>query len=330
MSKIKVGIVGAAGYTAGELLRILIHHPEVNIAYVQSDSNAGNSINSVHNDLFFRSDLKFSSAIEENVDVVFLCKGHGESVNILKSGIIEKGTKIIDLSQDFRLSESHMEIQDEFGAFVYGLPELNKFEIKSAMNIANPGCFATCLQLGLIPLAKNQLLSQNVHISAITGSTGAGQKLASTSHFSWRNNNMSVYKPFTHQHLKEIKQSIEQLDPNFNNELLFIPYRGNFTRGIIATMYINTGASKEEIDQMYTDFYQDAPFVQISASNIDLKQVVNTNYGLLYLQKIEDKLMVISIIDNLIKGASGQAVQNMNLMFGLEETTGLNFKGTAF
>ena len=330
MSKIKVGIIGAAGYTAGELLRILIHHPEVEISYVQSDSNADKPIDTVHKDLFFASGLKFSSEIDDRVDAVFLCKGHGESINILKSGTIEKDVKIIDLSQDFRLVKSNPEIQKEYGSFIYGLPELNRSDILSAKNIANPGCFATCLQLGLIPLAKNQLLSGDVHISAITGSTGAGQKLATTSHFSWRNNNMSVYKPFKHQHLKEIRQSLKQLDPDFNNELFFIPYRGNFTRGIIATIYLSTETSQEEIDGMYEDYYRDAPFVQIRETNVDLKQVINTNFGLLYLRKIDNSLMIISVIDNLIKGASGQAVQNMNLMFGLDETTGLNLKGSAF
>jgi N-acetyl-gamma-glutamyl-phosphate reductase len=287
-------------------------------------------IDTVHKDLFFASGLKFCSEVDEKADVVFLCKGHGESVDILKSGMIEKDIKIIDLSEDFRLIESYPEIKQEHGSFIYGLPELNGSEILSAKNIANPGCFATCLQLGLVPLAKNQLLSGDVHISAITGSTGAGQKLTSTSHFSWRNNNMSVYKPFKHQHLKEIRQSLKQLDPDFNNELFFIPYRGNFTRGIIATMYLNIEASQKEIDRMYKEFYREAPFVQISDTNVDLKQVVNTNYGLLYIRKIDNTLMIISVIDNLIKGASGQAVQNMNLMFGLDETTGLKLKGTAF
>jgi len=264
------------------------------------------------------------------VDVVFLCKGHGESAKILKSGMVAKNIKIIDLSQDFRLAHSNPDLKKEYGSFVYGLPELNKSDIISAKNIANPGCFATCLQLGLIPLAKNQLLSGDVHISAITGSTGAGQQLTPTSHFSWRNNNMSVYKPFTHQHLKEIRQSLKQLDRDFSNEILFIPYRGNFTRGIIATMYMSLEASLDEVEQMFEDFYSEAPFVEISKTNIDLKQVVNTNYGLLYLEKIGNHLIIISVIDNLIKGASGQAVQNMNLMFGLNETIGLNLKASAF
>jgi len=330
MSKIKAGIVGAAGYTAGELIRIFLHHPQAEILYLQSDSNADQPIHVVHNDLFYISELKFCAAIEEKADVVFLCKGHGESAPILQSGIIDKRTRIIDLSEDLRLTGSYPEVRNEYGPFVYGLPELNKTDIISARNIANPGCFATCIQLGLLPLAKNKLLSDDVHISAITGSTGAGQKLTSTSHFSWRNNNMSVYKPFRHQHLKEILQSLKQLDSDFSQQLLFIPYRGNFSRGIIATMYMPTSASQDEIEGVYAEYYREAPFVKISASNIDMKQVVNTNYCQLYIEKIDNNLMVISTIDNLVKGASGQAVQNMNLMFGLEETAGLHLKGTAF
>ena len=330
MSKIKVGIVGAAGYTAGELLRILINHPDVEIVYVQSDSNAGNAIGSVHKDLFHVENLRFVSEFEDNAELVFLCKGHGESVKILESGIIDSTHRIIDLSQDFRLKGSYPELQKEFGNFIYGLPEFNKSEISNAKNIANPGCFATCLQLGLLPLAKNGWIRDDVHISAITGSTGAGQKLSPTSHFSWRNNNMSVYKAFTHQHLKEIQESLKKADPDLNKNLLFIPYRGNFTRGIIATMYVRTEASLDTVKKNFTDFYEDHPFVHISDSNIDLKQVINTNYCQLYINKVEDHIMVISTIDNLVKGASGQAVQNMNLMFGLDETTGLKIKGIAF
>lgn len=330
MSKIQVGIIGAAGYTAGELLRILINHPDVEIRYIQSDSNAGNPVGSVHSDLFHIRDLSFVSDIKEEVDVVFLCKGHGESFKILQSGEIPKSNRIIDLSQDFRLNDSYPEIQKEYGHFVYGLPELNRSEIINAKNIANPGCFATCLQLGLIPLAKNELINADIHISAVTGSTGAGQKLSPTSHFSWRNNNMSVYKAFEHQHLKEIRQSLSKADPNIKNNLFFIPYRGNFTRGIIATIYLSIKADVEKVKQEYSDFYKGHPFVRISESNIDLKQVVNTNYCQLFIDKFKDNLMVISTIDNLVKGASGQAVQNMNLMCGLEETTGLKLKGIAF
>ncbi len=330
MSKIKVGIIGAAGYTAGELLRILINHPDVEIVYVQSDSNAGNPIGSVHADLFHVENLSFVSDIEDNAELVFLCKGHDESLKILQSGKIDKAVNIIDLSQDFRLKESHPEVQSKFGTFIYGLPELNKAEIISAKNVANPGCFATCLQLGLLPLAKKRLIEEDVHISAITGSTGAGQKLSATSHFSWRNNNVSVYKAFKHQHLKEIRQSLIMADPEFNQDLLFIPYRGNFTRGIIATTYIKTSASIGSVKKDFAEFYEDDPFVHISDLNIDLKQVVNTNYCQLFIDKIEDHLMVISTIDNLVKGASGQAVQNMNLMYGLDETTGLKIKGIAF
>lgn len=330
MSKIQVGIIGAAGYTAGELLRILINHPDVEIRYVQSDSNSGNPVGSVHHDLFHVQNLNFVSDIGEEVDVVFLCKGHGESVKILQTGELPKSNKIIDLSQDFRLRDSYPEIQKDYGKFVYGLPELNRSEIIHAKNIANPGCFATCLQLGLIPLAKNGLINADIHISAITGSTGAGQKHSTTSHFSWRNNNMSVYKAFKHQHLKEIQQSLSSADPNFNSNLFFIPYRGNFTRGIIATMYLNTDADVEKVKQQYSDFYDKHPFVHISESEIDLKQVVNTNYCQLFIEKYDENLMIISTIDNLVKGASGQAVQNMNLLCGLEENTGLKLKGIAF
>ncbi len=329
MSRIKVGIIGAAGYTAGELLRILINHPHVEIVYVQSDSNAGNPVGSVHTDLFHVENLYFVSEIKDNAELVFLCKGHEESFKILQSGKIDNEVKIIDLSQDFRLKESHPELQMKFGRFIYGLPELNKPEIVTAKNIANPGCFATCLQLGLLPLAKKGLIRDDVHISAITGSTGAGQKFSVTSHFSWRNNNMSVYKAFTHQHLKEIGQSLKKADPEYSHDLLFIPYRGNFTRGIIATMYLKTEAPLESVKGNFEEFYKDDPFVHISDTNIDLKQVVNTNYCQLFIDKIEDRLMVISTIDNLIKGASGQAVQNMNLMYGLDETTGLRIKGIA-
>jgi N-acetyl-gamma-glutamyl-phosphate reductase len=250
----------------------------VDIEYVQSESNAGQPVGFVHSDLFHASDLEFCRNIDKKADVVFLCKGHGESVNILKSGIIDKEVRIIDLSQDFRLKNKHPEIHKIYGDFVYGLPELNKKEIISAKNIANPGCFATCIQLGLLPLAKNHLLVHDVHISAITGSTGAGQNLTPTSHFSWRNNNMSVYKPFIHQHLNEIKQSLVQINPAFNHDLLFIPYRGNFVRGILATMYVKSDSLHEGIFNMYKHHYGNEPLVHISKSNIDLKQVVNTNY----------------------------------------------------
>ena len=330
MSKIKVGIVGAAGYTAGELLRILIHHPKVEITYIQSDSSSGKPVGLVHQDLFFLDGLFFTHEITERVDVIFLCKGHGESEKFLRGNDIDPKTKIIDLSQDFRLVDSNPQIIERFGNFIYGLPELNKPLIAKAKNIANPGCFATCIQLGLLPLAAHKYITSDVHISAITGSTGAGQKLTSTSHFSWRNNNLSVYKPFQHQHLKEIRQSIEQLDSDFNKDLNFIPYRGNFTRGIIASMYLKFSQGLDEAIEMYQKYYIDSPFVKISTSNINLKQVVNTNYCHLYLEKSENYLLIISTIDNLIKGASGQAVQNLNLLFGLDESEGLHLKSVAF
>ena len=330
MSKIRVGILGAAGYTAGELIRILLQHPDVELAYLQSESNAGKPVDSIHKDLFHVHELEFCSNIKDHPDVVFLCKGHGESAPILRSGIIDKNTRIIDLSQDLRLHNTYPEIRKIYGQFIYGLPELNKKEIKTGRNIANPGCFATCIQLGLLPLAANNLLLNDVHISAVTGSTGAGQKLTDTSQFNWRHGNMSVYKPFNHQHLKEINQSLKQLDPDFNHQLLFIPYRGNFTRGIIATMYVPVKESQSKVDAIYASYYREDPFVSISTSNIDLKQVVNTNYCRIYIEKFDKYLMVISTVDNLVKGASGQAVQNMNLMFGLDESKGLLLKGTAF
>lgn len=330
MNKIRVGIVGGAGYTAGELLRILIHHPHVILECIQSESQAGKPVHSIHQDLFLEKDLAFSSEISGMADVYFLCKGHGESQQLLQEGLVHTGKYIIDLSQDFRLKGSNQKIIDDFGPFVYGLPELHKEEINKAKNIANPGCFATCIQLALLPLAKNGQIKNDVHVSAITGSTGAGQSLSATSHFTWRNNNMSVYKPFRHQHLAEIYQGIRYLQNDLSSQIHFIPYRGNFTRGIIATLYLQTDLSKETVKDTFQEYYQNDPFVVLSDENINLKQVVNTNYCLLYLEKIGNHLMIISAIDNLLKGASGQAVQNMNLMFGLDEKTGLKLKGSAF
>jgi N-acetyl-gamma-glutamyl-phosphate reductase len=330
MTEIKVGIVGGAGYTAGELLRILIHHPNVTIEFIQSESQAGKQVHSIHQDLFHEKGLVFSSEISHLADVYFLCKGHGESFKLLQEGLVPAGKHIIDLSQDFRIQGSHEKITENYGPFVYGLPELQKEKIRKAKNIANPGCFATSIQLGLLPLAKNRQIKNDVHISAITGSTGAGQSFSSTSHFTWRNNNMSVYKPFKHQHLTEIYQGINHLHENFTGQIHFIPYRGNFTRGIIATLYLQSDLSGEKVIEEYQTFYQNEPFVIVSDENINLKQVVNTNYCLLYIEKIGNQLMIISTIDNLLKGASGQAVQNMNLMFGLDENTGLNLKGSAF
>ena len=320
---IKVGIVGGAGYTAGELLRILLHHPEVEITCVQSTSNAGNPISSVHTDLLGDTDLYFTSDLEtDKVDVIFLCMGHGKSKEFLSENTIPDHIKIIDLSHDFRLKADGND-------FVYGLPELNTDSIKSANKIANPGCFATAIQVALLPLAAAGKLKE-VHINAITGSTGAGQKPTSTSHFSWRNNNISVYKAFSHQHLGEIKQSLKQLQNNFDKPVNFIPVRGNFTRGIMATSYVECNLSQEEAIKLYKDFYLNHPFVIISNSNPSLKQVVNTNKAILFIEKHDNKLLIISMIDNLIKGASGQAVHNMNLMFGLHEKTGLRLKPVAF
>jgi N-acetyl-gamma-glutamyl-phosphate reductase len=327
MTKIKAGIIGGAGYTGGELLRILIHHPNVAIDFIHSNSNAGNFISDVHTDLFGDTDLKFSDKISQNIDVLFLCVGHGDARKFLDANPINDNIKIIDLSQDFRLKNSSTSNNKPF---TYGLPELNKTVIKTAQNIANPGCFATCLQLALLPLAKSGLLKSEVHISATTGSTGAGQKPGETTHFSWRNNNLSVYKAFEHQHLNEIGESLIQLQANFDKDINFIPYRGDFARGILATSYINCDLTLEEAENLYTDFYAEAPFTHISKANIDLKQVVNTNKCFIHLEKHGNKLMILSIIDNLLKGASGQAVQNMNLMFGLEETSGLKLKAIGF
>lgn len=327
MSKIKAGIIGGAGYTGGEMLRILVNHPNVEIAFVNSTSNAGNLISDVHTDLIGDTYLRFVSDIPQDIDVLFLCVGHGDAKKFLASNPIKENIKVIDLSQDFRLQEKSTFENREF---VYGLPELNHDKIKSAKNIANPGCFATCIQLGLLPLAAKGLIQNEVHINATTGSTGAGQSLATTSHFSWRNNNLSIYKAFEHQHLNEISESLLQLQPSLANALNFIPQRGAFTRGILAAMYLESDLTLEEAQTLYEDYYSAHPFTHVSRKNIDLKQVVNTNKALVHIEKHGGKLFVISIIDNLLKGASGQAVQNMNLMFGLEEDAGLKLKAANF
>jgi len=336
---IKVGIVGGAGYTGGELLRILINHPNVDIAFIHSNSNAGNYIYEVHTDLFGDTELKFSSELSEHIDVLFLCVGHGDAKKFMDANPIASHIKIIDLSQDFRLTNnSKFHIHNITGDpeptirnFIYGLPELNRDAIKSAKNIANPGCFATCLQLGMLPLASKGLLTNEVHITATTGSTGAGQSLSPTSHFTWRNDNLSVYKAFDHQHLKEIGESLKQLQPSAAvGALNFIPYRGDFTRGIMASMYTESNLTEAEALKLYTDYYAGHPFTHVTHRNIDLKQVVNTNKCFIQVKKYDNKLFIISIIDNLLKGASGQAVQNMNLIFGLDETAGLRLKATAF
>lgn len=324
---LKAGIIGGAGYTGGEILRILVNHPQVEIAFVNSSSNAGNLISDVHTDLFGDTDLKFTDQILQDIDVLFLCVGHGDAKKFLEANPINEKVKIIDLSQDFRLAQNS---QLATRNFVYGLPELNKEKIQSAQNIANPGCFATCIQMGLLPLASKRLLQSEVHINATTGSTGAGQSLSKTSHFSWRNNNLSIYKAFEHQHLNEIGESLTQLQGEVKEAINFIPQRGDFTRGILAAMYIESDLTEEAAYELYESYYASHPFTHVSRKNIDLKQVVNTNKCLIHLEKHGNKLFIISIIDNLLKGASGQAVQNMNLMFGLEETVGLKLKAANF
>ncbi|MBT3382117.1 MAG: N-acetyl-gamma-glutamyl-phosphate reductase [Prolixibacteraceae bacterium] len=321
---IRIGIIGGAGYTAGELLRILLNHPNAEIEFVQSSSNAGNLISDIHIDLLGETNLSFTAKMPfDEVDVIFLCMGHGKSKEFIENNELPESLKIIDLSHDFRLKR-------EDNNFVYGLPELNRVEIKSANKIANPGCFATGIQLALLPLAANKLLVDEVHVQAITGSTGAGQNPTETSHFSWRNNNLSAYKVFQHQHEGEILQSLKQLQPGFSDDFNFVPIRGNHTRGIFVSCYTKFDGSIEEAKELYNSFYADHPFVFVTNKNPGLKQVVNTNKGVVYLEKHGNKLVIISITDNLVKGASGQAVQNMNLMFGLDEKAGLNLKPVAF
>lgn len=318
---IKVGIAGGAGYTGGELIRILLNHPFVKISFVQSRSNNGRYIHEVHSDLHGETDLAFSAGITEEIDVLFLCLGHGESATFLKENKVSNSTKVIDLSQDFR-------IKTEEHPFIYCLPEWNKTDISNAQYIANPGCFATAIQLALLPLAQKEIL-QDVHITGITGSTGAGQKLQQSSHFSWRSNNIQAYKSLAHQHLNEIKQTIATLQ-NPLPEINFIPWRGDFARGIYLSAYLKTELSIEEANHLYQNFYTDAAFTFVSNKAIDLKQVVNTNKCLLHLEKEDGKLIIHAAIDNLLKGASGQAVQNMNIAFGLAEKSGLNLKASAF
>lgn len=320
--KIKVCIVGGAGYTAGELIRILIHHPMVEITSIYSTSNAGNPISKVHDDLIGETDLVFSNEIDANADVVILCLGHGKSAEFLENNSFNSNTKIIDLSNDFRVQPQH---RFENREFVYGLPEVNREQIKSAQNIANPGCFATAIQLALLPLAEKGLIHNDIHVNAITGSTGAGQSLSSSTHFSWRNNNVSFYKEFSHQHEAEIIQTL-----NSKQGFYFLPTRGDFTRGILAGVYVKTNLQESELKEIYQAYYENHPFTHISDDPIALKQVVNTNKCLLHIQKQKDVVLITSIIDNLTKGASGQAVQNMNLMFGFKETLGLNLKPNAF
>ena len=325
-TRIKVGIVGGAGYTGGELLRILANHPNADIALINSKSNAGKAIGAVHQDLF-DLDLHFTDSENwANVDVVFLCAGHGEAVKFLSQHNLPESLKIIDLSHDFRLKE-----KSTVGnrTFVYGLPEINKSAIIEANNIANPGCFATAIQLGLLPLASEKVLEQ-VFTTGITGSTGAGQSLSATGHFSWRSNNIQAYKSLSHQHIGEIEESLAQLQGNTKAAVNFIPWRGDFARGIFISSTIKTSLSIDQLYNLYNEFYKTAPFTNVSTEAIHLKQVVNTNHCLIQLEKIGDTLVVHSVIDNLTKGASGQAVQNMNLMFGLDEKTGLRLKASTF
>lgn len=326
VNKIKVGIVGGAGYTGGELLRLLINHPHVNISFILSNSNAGNPVTKIHADLIGETDLVFSSELSDDIDVLFLCVGHGDAAKFLAANIIATEIKIIDLSQDFRLVDKAT-IGNRH--FVYGLPELNREAIRVAKNIANPGCFATAIQLGLLPLAKAGLLD-DVYTTGITGSTGAGQSLSATSHFSWRANNIQAYKTLEHQHLAEIGQSLLQLQTNNDIEISFVPWRGDFTRGIFISSTLKCDLSIEELTVLFDSFYAAHPFVTISKAPIFLKQVVNTNKCVIQLEKIGSKLVVHSAIDNLLKGASGQAVQNMNLLFGIDETTGLKLKAIGF
>jgi len=329
--QIKIGIIGGAGYTGGELIRILLNHPSAQISFVNSKSNAGNFLHKVHADLLGETDLKFSTSPSTGggwgeADVLFLCAGHGAAKKFLAENEINDAIKIIDLSHDFRLAQSS---QLKARSFVYGLPELNRNEIIKANNIANPGCFATAIQLGLLPLAKEGLL-KDVYATGITGSTGAGQSLSDTSHFSWRANNIQSYKSFTHQHLNEVGESLLQLQKNDDVEINFIPWRGDFTRGIFVSSQMHCDVELNDLNKLYKDFYKEHPFTIVSDEQIFLKQAVNNNKCFIHLEKVGNKLVVHSAIDNLLKGASGQAVQNMNLMFGLEETSGLKLKANYF
>lgn len=320
----KIGIIGGAGYTAGELLRLLINHPEVEIAFVHSSSNAGKKITDIHGGLLGETDLVFSDHHPlEDIDILFLCSAHGDSKKFWETNSRPKNLKVIDLAQDFR---------DESDGYVYGLPEVNIERTRTADSVANPGCFATAIQLSLLPLAAAGLLPKDgdINITALTGSTGAGVKPSATTHFSWRNDNISVYKPFTHQHLKEITMTLKKLQPDFSSKLIFIPARGDFPRGIYAITTLHCSLSQEEVSELYKNFYADAPFTIISDNPVDLKQAVNTNKAIINLQVHEGILLITCAEDNLLKGASGQAVQNMNIMIGIDQSTGLHLKPSAF
>lgn len=319
---IRAGIIGGAGYTAGELIRLLVNHPQVRLAFVHSTSNAGNRIAQVHGGLEGDTELRFTDACDlQSIDVLFLCSAHGQSRKWLAANAVPEGVRIIDLAQDFR---------DESDGFVYGLPELNRDRIRTAGRVANPGCFATAIQLALLPLAAAGLLTGEVHVTAVTGSTGAGVKPSATTHFSWRTDNISVYKAFTHQHLIEIGRNLQRLQPDFGKAVNFVPMRGDFARGILASVYTDCPLEEATARRLYEDFYAPALFTHVAPGSVDLKQVVNTNKALLSVAKYDGKLHVVSVIDNLLKGASGQAVQNMNLMFGLDEREGLRLKASAF
>ena len=322
--KIKAGIIGDAGYTGGETIRLLINHPQAELVFIHSRSNAGNPLHSAHPDLLGETDLTFSSTLRNDVDVIFLCLGHGESKKFLLENEIDSPVKVIDLSHDFRLGDSAAGRE-----FVYGLPEINREQIRKANNIANPGCFASTIELGLLPLAKAGLLTE-IYSTGITGSTGAGQRLQDTTHFTWRANNVSAYKTLTHQHLKEISKTLTELQPSFGGHLHFVPWRGDFTRGIFVSSTVTVEQSLQDIRKLYQDFYKDSAFTFVSENTVDLKQVVNTNKCLISLEMEGNKLVIHSALDNLLKGASGQAVQNMNLMCGLEESVGLRLKGIVF
>ena len=332
MKSVKVGILGAAGYTGGELIRLLLNHPQAEIVFANSESNAGNFVSDVHEGLIGETDLCFTSEMPfDKVDVVFFCFGHGKSEQFLKEHTIPENVKIIDLAQDFRIALSNSPKGGENNVqWVYGLPETHRELICGAQRLANPGCFATCIQLAMLPALKAGIISGDIHVNGITGSTGAGQKPSATTHFSWRNDNISVYKTFTHQHLLEINQTVQELCPGYEGRVLFIPQRGCFTRGIFVTAYAKCDKSLDEVQQIYADYYRDAAFTHFVTKSPDMKQVVNTNKAVVYVEKYEDQLLMISCIDNLLKGAVGQAVQNMNLMFGLDEKAGLELKASAF
>ena len=326
---IKVGVLGAAGYTGGELIRLLLNHPQAEIVFANSESNAGNSVSDVHEGLIGETDLCFTSEMPfDKVDVLFFCFGHGKSEQFLKEHEIPANVKIIDLAQDFRVKNEELRVKNY--NFTYGLPETHREQIRMTQHLANPGCFATCIQLAMLPALKAGIISGDIHVNGITGSTGAGQKPGATTHFSWRNDNISVYKTFTHQHLLEINQTVQELCPGYEGRVLFIPQRGCFTRGIFVTAYAKCDKPIEEVQQIYADYYKDAAFTHFVTKSPDMKQVVNTNKAVVYVEKYEDQLLMISCIDNLLKGAVGQAVQNMNLMFGLDEKAGLELKASAF